>query len=192
VPADFWAVDFLAVDFFAVDLLVVDFFAVDLLVVDFLAVDFFAVDFLAVDFLAAGMFTSSRTGSRSHALQAPALPFAHPSPHPIPLVAAKGVVQALDADGAIGADPLGLPGRPTLLGEEDLGVVISATGPVLPWNEMMHGLSPKLHLCNSGPDRAKIASPAAGLSGRARSCPWLNRIVTRWHAECNRSSRKIL
>jgi hypothetical protein len=182
--AEDFFVDFLAgaflVDFFALAFLV-DFLAGAFLV-DFL-VDFL-LDFL-VDFLA-GMFTSFRgsgslgvgsprasspTGkrfgcskaaaSRSHALEPAPLPLAHAAPHAVSLVAAQGVVQALDADGALGADALGLPRRPPLLGKEDLGVVISAPGSVLPWNEMMHGLPPKLHSCNSGPTHVKNASPFA-------------------------------
>jgi hypothetical protein len=47
--------------------------------------------------------------SGRHALQASPFPFTHPSPHPVPLVAAKGVVEALDANRTIGTDPLGLP-----------------------------------------------------------------------------------
>jgi hypothetical protein len=160
---DFFAVDFLAVDFFAADFLAVDFFAVDFLAVDFLAAGFLAVDFLAVDFLAvdllavlfllavdflAGMFTSSRS-SRRHALQAPTFPFAHPAPHAVPLVAAQGVVQAFDPNGALGADALGLAGRPSLLGEEDLRVVVSTSGTFLPRDEVMHRASPESHACDS-------------------------------------------
>ncbi len=47
--------------------------------------------------------------SGRHALQASALPFAHAPPHAVSLVTTEGVVQALDADGTLAADPLGLP-----------------------------------------------------------------------------------
>jgi hypothetical protein len=46
--------------------------------------------------------------SGRHALQASPFSFAHPSPYPVPLIAAKGIVEALDANRTIGADPLGL------------------------------------------------------------------------------------
>jgi hypothetical protein len=175
----FFAVDFLAVDFLAVDFLAVDFLAVDLLAEDFLAEDFFAelffavdflaVDFLAVDFLAAGMFTSFQR-SRRHALQASSFPFAHAAPHAVALVPAQGVVQALDPNGALGADPLRLSRGSALLGEEDLGIELAAAGPVLPWNEVMHRrFLPELHPCNSGPRRRQKASPNRG--GRARTSP---------------------
>jgi hypothetical protein len=71
--------------------------------VDLRAVDFFAVDLRRVVFLAA-VFCSGR-----HALQASPFPFAHPAPHAVSLVATKRVVQALDADGTVCADPFGLP-----------------------------------------------------------------------------------
>jgi hypothetical protein len=180
LAADFaLAVDFLAVDFtfavvfLAADLaLVVDFLAVDFALavvflagdfafaVDFFAVDFLAVDFFAVDFLAAGIFTSSRSNQRSrgHPLQPPALPLAHPTPHPVSLVAAKGVVQALDSNGTLRTDALGLSRRPTLLGEEDLRVVIPTAGSVLPWDEVVHSLPRELHLCNSLARRGQLAS----------------------------------
>jgi hypothetical protein len=47
--------------------------------------------------------------SGRHAFQASPFSFAHPSPHPVPLIATKGVVEALDANRTIGADPLRLP-----------------------------------------------------------------------------------
>lgn len=46
--------------------------------------------------------------SGRHTLQASPFAFTHPTPHPVPLVAAKGIVEALDANRTIGADPLGL------------------------------------------------------------------------------------
>jgi hypothetical protein len=47
--------------------------------------------------------------SGRHALQASPFPFAHRSPHPVPLIAAQGVVQAFDANGTVSADPFRLP-----------------------------------------------------------------------------------
>jgi|SRR5437879_1878409 len=119
---------------------------------------------LAWDHLLSGMVMTS--WSRRHALQAPAFPLAHSSPHPIPFVASQGVVEAFDAHGALGADPLGLPRRPTLFGEEDLRVEVSTSRSVLPWNEMVHYDSPpELHSCNSGPPRTRNASPRADFFG---------------------------
>lgn len=68
------------------------------------------VDFLAVDFFLAGDMVTPFPLSRRHALQASPFPFAHPSPHPISLVTTERVVEALDANGTVSADPLGLPG----------------------------------------------------------------------------------
>jgi hypothetical protein len=130
-----------------------------------LAEDFLA-DFLALDFfLAAGMVTSSPSSlcSGGHALQSPAFPFAHATPHPIPLVATQGVIQALDANRTVGADPLGLSRRPALLGKKDLRVVVPATCAVLPWNEVVHGQPPELHCCNSDGNGPGNASPKAEL-----------------------------
>jgi hypothetical protein len=71
----------------------------------FAAVLRFAVDlFFAGDI---GHPLSSVSGR--HAFQASPFSFAHPSPHPVPLIATKGVVEALDANRTIGADPLRLP-----------------------------------------------------------------------------------
>jgi hypothetical protein len=182
---DFLAVDFFAVDFFlvaapflaAVDLFAADFAlvaapflaAVDLFAADYAlvaapflaAVDLFAaVDFLAVDFLATGMDSPpSRSSSGRHTLQASPFPLAHPAPYAVPLVATQGVVEALDADGTLGADALRLAGGTSLLGEEDLRVEVSTARPVLPRYEMMHGLSPKLHSCNSEGEPTQMASP---------------------------------
>src|SRR5581483_3053637 len=47
--------------------------------------------------------------SGRHAFQASPFPFAHPTPHAVPLISAEGVVEALDAHGAVRADPLRLP-----------------------------------------------------------------------------------
>jgi hypothetical protein len=156
----FLAVDFfVAGDFFAVDVLAVLFFAVDF----FLGVDFFfAVDF----FLAAGMLTSSRGCLGRHALQPTPLPFAHPAPYAVPLVATERIVQALDPNGTVGADALGFSGGPALLREEDLRVVIPAAGSVLPWNEVMHRIPSKLHSCNSAGTRQEKASPGRDLFRR--------------------------
>src|SRR2546426_1368888 len=113
---------------------------------------------LAWDHLLSGLVMTS--ASRRHALQAPALPLAHSSPHPIAFVASEGVVEALDANGALGADPFGLARGSALLGKEDLRVEVSASRSVLPWNEMVHASSPpKLHCCNSEPLRTRNASP---------------------------------
>ena len=149
-PTYFFFVDFLAVAF----------------LVAFLGAAFFVAFFAVAFFVAflAGMFTSSRRSStsrssRRHALEAPALPLAHATPHPVPLVAAQGVVQALDANRAVGADPLGLSRRPSLFGEEDLRIVIATPRAVLPWDEMVHALSPELHRCDSGSYTAGSASP---------------------------------
>jgi len=49
------------------------------------------------------------SSSGRHALQASAFSFAHASPHPVPLVATKGVVQTFDTNGAVGTDPFRLP-----------------------------------------------------------------------------------
>src|SRR6266511_1528536 len=93
--------------------------------------------------------TPSRRSGR-HPLQASSLPFAHPPPHAVPLVSAEGVVQTLDADRAVRADPLGLPRGAALLGEEHLRVLFPAPSPLLPWNVMVHGpLLPESHSCNS-------------------------------------------
>jgi hypothetical protein len=47
--------------------------------------------------------------SGRHAFQASPFPFAHPTPHAVPLIATECVVQALDANGTLATDPLGLP-----------------------------------------------------------------------------------
>jgi hypothetical protein len=102
---------FLAVDFLAAGLRAAVFLAAGLRAVVFLAaglravVFFFAVDF----FLAGDIGHPLPLSSGRHALQASSFPFAHPSPHPVALIASEGVVQAFDANGAVSADPLGLP-----------------------------------------------------------------------------------
>jgi len=108
----FFAVDFLAVDLFAIGLRA----AVFRRVVVFLAVDFLAVDlrallfFRAVLLVAAAMVSPlSGPSSGRHTLQASTFPFAHPAPDAVPLVAAQRVVEALDPNGTLTADPLGLP-----------------------------------------------------------------------------------
>src|SRR5438093_6950726 len=140
---------------------------------------------LAWTHLLSGLVMTS--SSRRHALEAPALPLAHSTPHPIAFVASEGVVEAFDANGALGADPFGLARRPPLLREEDLWVEVSASRSVLPRNEMVHGTSPpKLHSCNSGPPRPRNASPGrkffrpgALASSSPRSWPY-----RRPHASC--------
>src|SRR5207247_2605829 len=72
----------------------------------------------------------------------------------------QGVVQTFDPHGALGADPFGLPGRATLLGEEDLRVVLPAPRAFLPWNEVVHRPSPELHSCNSEREALRLASPS--------------------------------
>ena len=162
---DLRAVDFRAVDFRAVDFRAVDFLlAVDLRAGDFLAVDFLRVDpafrvparlavlFLAVDlFRAVAINSPPFSLSGRHPFQASPFPFAHPSPHSVPLVAAQRVVQALDPNGAVRADPFGLSRGATLLGEEDLRVVVPAPCPLLPRDEVMHRdpLPSESHVCNS-------------------------------------------
>jgi hypothetical protein len=47
--------------------------------------------------------------SGRHALQAPPFPFAHAAPDAVSLVSAECVVEALDANGTLAADPLGFP-----------------------------------------------------------------------------------
>ena len=46
---------------------------------------------------------------RRHPLQAPPLPFAHAAPHAVSFIATERVVEALDANGTLAADPLRLP-----------------------------------------------------------------------------------
>ena len=46
---------------------------------------------------------------RRHTFQAPTLPFTHPAPHAVAFIAAEGVVEAFDPNGAFAADPFGLP-----------------------------------------------------------------------------------
>ena len=113
-----FAVVFLAVDFlfavvflFAVDLRAVDFRAVVLRAVDFFAAGLRAAVFLfAVDFFLAGDIGHPLSiDSGRHALQASPFPFAHAPPDPVAFIAPEGVVQAFDANGAVSADPLGLP-----------------------------------------------------------------------------------
>ena len=46
---------------------------------------------------------------RRHTFQAPTLPFTHPAPHAVAFIAAEGVIEAFDPNGAFAADPFGLP-----------------------------------------------------------------------------------
>jgi hypothetical protein len=95
--------------------------------------------------------------SGRHALQASSFPFAHPTPHAVALVAPERVVQALDTNGTVRADPLRLSRRASLLGEEDLGVVFAATGSFLPWDVVMHRSLPlESHACDSGPSEPRL------------------------------------
>jgi hypothetical protein len=81
----------------------------------FLAAAFLVVDVAAMPpplpwwFLERCVLWTRSPLSGRHALQASAFPFAHAPPDPVALIASKGVVQALDADGTLAADPLGLP-----------------------------------------------------------------------------------
>src|SRR5262249_16042129 len=111
-------------------------------------------------------------GSGRHALQASAFAFAHSAPHSVPLVPAEGVVEALDANGALRADTLRLARRTTLLREEDLRVVLPAPGPFLPWDEVMHRPPPELHFCNSEGNPGQMASPWAAFFSRLVISPF--------------------
>jgi hypothetical protein len=74
------------------------------------AAPFLAAAFLfAVDLFFAGDIVTPFRCSGRHTLEASPFPLAHPSPHPVPLVAAQGVVETLDTNGTVSADPLGLP-----------------------------------------------------------------------------------
>jgi hypothetical protein len=84
----------------------------------FLAAVFFlaglraAVFLRAAAFLATAMlppFTVPEVVLRRHALQTSTLPFAHAAPDAVALVTAERVVEAFDPNGALTADPLGLP-----------------------------------------------------------------------------------
>src|SRR5437870_2138071 len=97
--------------------------------------------------------------SGRHALQASSFALAHAAPHAVALVPTEGVVQALDTDRAVRADPLGLPGGATLLREEHLWIVLPAPGPLLPGDVVMHRPpSPESHGCDSEGIGAFLAS----------------------------------
>jgi hypothetical protein len=97
------------------------------------------VDFLRdADFLRVVAMVTSPPRSGRHALQASPFPFAHASPHAVPLVATQRVVEALDANRALGADALRLARRSALLGEENLRVELPASRPLLPRDEVVH------------------------------------------------------
>ena len=87
-----------------------------------------------------------RPGSRRHPFEASPFPFAHATPHAVPLIATERVVEAFDPNGTLSADPFGLPRRSPLLGEEDLRVVVPAPGPFLPWDVVMHAALPPNHI----------------------------------------------
>jgi hypothetical protein len=135
---DLRAVDLRPVDFRAEDLRATDFRAEDFLApTRFLAVVFReAIDRLALRLRVAAAFFPAATRCAvdrfaverrevllfviaipfllpiplgRHPLEASALPFAHAPPHAVAFITAEGVVQALDAHGALTADPLGLP-----------------------------------------------------------------------------------
>jgi hypothetical protein len=98
-----------------------------------------AVDFLRdADFLRVVAMVTSPPRSGRHALQASPLPLAHAPPHAVPLVATQRVVEALDANRALGADALRLARRSALLGEEDLRVELPASRSLLPRDEVVH------------------------------------------------------
>jgi hypothetical protein len=121
------------------------------------------VDFLRdADFLRVVAMVTSPPRSGRHALQASPFSLAHASPHAVPLVATQRVVEALDANRALGADTLRLARRSALLGEEDLRVELPASRPLLPRDEVVHAArSPlvELHSCNSGADAPRLSSP---------------------------------
>jgi hypothetical protein len=97
------------------------------------------VDFLRdADFLRVVAMVTSPPRSGRHALQASPFPLAHASPHAVPLVATQRVVEALDANRALGADALRLARRSALLGEENLRVELPASRPLLPRDEVVH------------------------------------------------------
>src|SRR5262245_10974598 len=66
------------------------------------------------------------------ALEPPPLPLGQPAPDPEPLIVRERVVQALGPDLTGQTDPLRLPGRAALLGEERLGIRLRAQRPLLP------------------------------------------------------------
>jgi hypothetical protein len=105
------------------------------------AVDFRVVR-LRVDFLRAVAMVTSFPRSGRHALQASSFPLAHAPPHAVPLVAAQGVVEALDPDRALRADTLRFARRSTLLGEEHLRVELPASRPLLPRDVVVHATCP--------------------------------------------------
>jgi hypothetical protein len=128
------AVVFLAVDFRLAGLRAVVFLAADFLLAGLRAAVFaglraavffrvvrFAADRLAAGRLRAAVFLAaipspfpSRDSPkdldlRRHPLEAPPLPFAHSAPDAVPLVTTERVVEALDPNGTLRADALGLP-----------------------------------------------------------------------------------
>ena len=138
LAVDLRAADLRAADLRAVDLRAVDFRAADFLApTRFLVVVFrdaiallalrlrvaaaflpaatrFAVDRFAVErrdvlLFAIAIAVLLPIPLGRHPLEASSLPFAHAAPHAVAFITAEGVVQALDAHGALTADPLGFP-----------------------------------------------------------------------------------
>src|SRR5207253_3147830 len=71
-------------------------------------------------------------GGVAELAQAAAFALGQAAPDAVALVGLQGVVEALGADVAAGADGLGLAGGPALLREEGLGVGLGAERVVLP------------------------------------------------------------
>src|ERR1700722_12521913 len=90
-------------------------------------------------------------------LDAAALPLGQPAPDAKPLVVLKRVLEALCADVATPADPLGLPGGAALLWEERLRVRLRAERPVLP-TQVFHVLRTDLNLRQRDDDLGHSAS----------------------------------
>src|SRR5918996_5779427 len=94
-----------------------------------------------------------------HALQSSSLALSHAPPHAVPLVATEGVVEALDPDGTLHADALRVARGASLLGEEDLRVVLPAAGLLLPRDVVVHrdSFPPKSHTCDSDGIGSRLA-----------------------------------
>src|SRR5450756_359960 len=76
--------------------------------------------------------TGEAGASDSALLEAAALSLTQTAPDAEPLVVGQGVLEAVRPDVARATDLLGLTGRAPLLGEEGLGIRLSAQGPLLP------------------------------------------------------------
>jgi hypothetical protein len=126
------AADFFAAVFLRAGLRAAVFFAVVfrravvlfLVAVVFLAAVFLRAGFRAAVFFPADLFRAAvlraaipfplsssgfRRSLRRHAFEAPPFPFAHPAPDAVPLIPAERVVETFDPNGALRADPFGLP-----------------------------------------------------------------------------------